>query len=544
MPVSGTESRHDVAEAQLELQQELEQLQRQYRKMKNEKKSYKVETDNILRRQESEIEKLCKEHTDIEALLNVSLSSYNRNFDYGNVKKLNKLLVKDIVVQEVMTEDKQTITSLDKRIACTKDEFLNRQKKNSSLDENLLPSDQFLVLRQIRILENRVYNANIRFNRLLTKNFKLKSTIDYISFQKMRFRELDKKLNRVSANVNTEMDNVVESSLSYFHVRDEAQHRMSFLKEKAERDLALYNMELKDVMRIIDHDRKLRHFMNTKTEDRSGISEKAIFKRQNKRLCNLLDNLKLEAAKYEDIFAKIKGVTGIQDIDLLVSRFVKIEDENFAQFNYINELNTEIEALQEEIKERKSDMADMEQTSTQIDKRRREILGQLEVTFSEVSSKRQKTHEHYKRTKKILEVLKPKVEHVFKSVKCNRAAITDLLGNTAGLMDENVMAFLGIVEQRTNELLQIYCVQKLKYGVEDTNKHQQIAEAIFPVAALCSAPLTIKPPSIGEDSDTAIGPVNGLENRPLSFKEAHALVGKGILGVREFPKDSKKQVRV
>lgn len=245
MPVSRSESRHDVAEAQLEYQHELEQLQRQYRKMKNEKKSYKVETDNILRRQECEIEKLRKEHEDIEALLKVSLSRYNKDFDNGNVRKLNRLLVKDSIVQEVLEEDKSAMASLGNHITATKEEFFSRKKKMSSSYENDQPSDQFAVQRQIRILENRVYNANIRFNNILTKNGAHKATIDYISVQKMRFRELYRRLNKVFINGKTEIDNVVESSLSYFHVRDEAQHRMAFLREKAERDLALYNMELK-----------------------------------------------------------------------------------------------------------------------------------------------------------------------------------------------------------------------------------------------------------------------------------------------------------
>lgn len=79
----------------------------------------------------------------------------------------------------------------------------------------------------------------------MTKNAKLKGTIDYISVQKMRFRELFRRLRREFQHGKTKIDKVVESSLGYFHARDEAQHRMAFLREKAERDLALYNMELK-----------------------------------------------------------------------------------------------------------------------------------------------------------------------------------------------------------------------------------------------------------------------------------------------------------
>ena len=62
-------------------------------------------------------------------------------------------------------------------------------------------------------------------------------------------------------------------------------------------------------MRIIDHDQKLRNFMNTKTEDRSTILDDALYKRHNKRMTNLLRNLKVEASKYEEIFSKIREVS-------------------------------------------------------------------------------------------------------------------------------------------------------------------------------------------------------------------------------------------
>ena len=43
---------------------------------------------------------------------------------------------------------------------------------------------------------------------------------------------------------------------------------MIALKEKSDKELLQYNTELKELMRIIDHDRKLRDFMNIKSEDR------------------------------------------------------------------------------------------------------------------------------------------------------------------------------------------------------------------------------------------------------------------------------------
>ena len=52
---------------------------------------------------------------------------------------------------------------------------------------------------------------------------------------------------------------------------------------------------------------------------------------------------------YEAAFQKIKEMTGEEDLDLLVRRFITVEDTNFALFNYVNEQNNEIEKLNDEI---------------------------------------------------------------------------------------------------------------------------------------------------------------------------------------------------
>merc|ERR1719261_1939220 len=58
---------------------------------------------------------------------------------------------------------------------------------------------------------------------------------------------------------------------------------------------------------------------------------------------------------YEEAFAKIQQATGISDIDELVRQFIENEDQNFKMFNYLNELNVEIEKGEEQINELKQE---------------------------------------------------------------------------------------------------------------------------------------------------------------------------------------------
>lgn len=65
--------------------------------------------------------------------------------------------------------------------------------------------------------------------------------------------------------------------------RDEAQSKMIALKEKADKDLVQYNMELKELIRIIDHDRKLKEFMRIKGEERAELADKELELKQRKK---------------------------------------------------------------------------------------------------------------------------------------------------------------------------------------------------------------------------------------------------------------------
>ena len=52
---------------------------------------------------------------------------------------------------------------------------------------------------------------------------------------------------------------------------------------------------------------------------------------------------------------------------------------------------------------------------------------------------------------------------MFNKINCDRSAIDDMLGAATGVTDNNMIQYLGIIEQRTNELLaiQTYCNSKV-----------------------------------------------------------------------------------
>ena len=51
----------------------------------------------------------------------------------------------------------------------------------------------------------------------------------------------------------------------------------------------------------------------------------------------------VDAAKYKGAFERIRKIVGQESsLDKIVADFVKVEDQNFALFNYVTEMNNQV----------------------------------------------------------------------------------------------------------------------------------------------------------------------------------------------------------
>ncbi|XP_023038258.1 coiled-coil domain-containing protein 114 isoform X2 [Piliocolobus tephrosceles] len=113
-----------------------------------------------------------------------------------------------------------------------------------------------------------------------------------------------------------------------------------------------------------------------------------------------------------------------------------VEERNFAEFNFINEQNLELEHVQEEIKEEQQQNA----LQQRMDKVRSEAE-RLEARFQDVRGQ--------------LEKLKADIQLLFTKARCDGSMIDDLLGVKTGMADRDVGLFLSLIEKRLVELLTV-----------------------------------------------------------------------------------------
>lgn len=252
--------------------------------------------------------------------------------------------------------------------------------------------------------------------------------------------------------------------------------------------------------------------------------------------------------QYGEAFEKIQTATGIQDIDELVTNFVDAEDKNFSLFNYINEMNQEIEKLEEHIEEIRGEIETYKAGGVVTDTMRKKELKNMEEKLQRMEAKADLYEKKYEEAMKTVNTLKAGVWNIFNKIGCNTPSIRELLGE-GNVTEANLMQYLGVVEQRSNELLQAYATVERWAGrsVITTAGQAMAAGSPGPKGAPTGGLSTMRvdPPSTNDEELDSDGEVEVDDEKPLNREALETKVQKSIAKrgdrIRTHPKPATKK---
>jgi len=165
--------------------------------------------------------------------------------------------------------------------------------------------------------------------------------------------------------------------------------------------------------------------------------------------------------EYDAGFKSIFEATQINDIDALIEQFEKAENNNYSLLKYAESLSSDIKEVDDEIKAVESEIAkyseDGEEVENNRDKQFKKINEELEKTEKETKE----YEKQYQETVKTVNQLKIGIKSIFDRIGCNNESVQEIIG-THGVTESNMMQYLGIIEQRTNEILQMYSACQVK----------------------------------------------------------------------------------
>ncbi|XP_041701978.1 coiled-coil domain-containing protein 63 isoform X1 [Coregonus clupeaformis] len=521
----------DSSEIDIDLlaETELSKLQRQFRIMEGDRQAYSVESQDLIRRQLREIQRLHGEREELLRSLRVSESPFRRWDDADATQNLSSMLVYRDRVEEQLDSEQGKMTYLRQEIL-TWESKLAGQRRGGSTTCLSQKSEANQTQKDSLILENKLDRGRVRFNKLLAKNGQLREELKILHVERKQFLPLYCRMERELQEIRKDIRDMMAQSTAAFKARVEAWCKRMLLKEKKVKDLTQYGTEVSELQRVISHDHRLKIFMSIKgnecssQEEGQDLSCRQVEERQRRRLglytqggaFGTLDSL-------QETFHKIHCVTGEEDLHKLVGTFIQIEEQNFALLNFVNEQNNEAETLKDEINQIRCEMEVFSREERRQHEEHRAMLQGVNVQQQATEQQVGAYQQLITSVGKILNQLKTGIDSVCHNIDCDLSVIEDKLGSSTGIRDITIMTYLGLVERRTNELLTLQSFLSSKDLDKDYNPRMVARHVLGQSPPLVRQNKMVEPPISGDAND----PEESLltdKVKPLSKDELLPLV--------------------
>lgn len=272
-------------------------------------------------------------------------------------------------------------------------------------------------------------------------------------------RTLKKKKRGIKETIET-------ANLAYLE-RDKAFHQIDEINKLSQKESKEFDVELKELVESAK-----RRFPETeRTQQKSGrdnTNQQTDFVSVEKRQTNgrresknkKTVNQKSEQAVYKELrnfeldYHKLVVATGIENFDDLSVKFKDIEEKNFQQYRYINELSQQIEDLERYNKDLESEKEGLENIEANTNLNRKDYLltkhQEIEENSDKIDTIMTKNVDYDKQIKEAINEL----ENLFYYLNCDK--MLNKYTDDNPFAYGNLKSTLGLIEKEQDQLLYLY----------------------------------------------------------------------------------------
>ena len=197
-----------------DLQAELLRLQRQFSLLEEDRRAFKEETEHALQKQKETIGNLQFEHEELSKDIRLSGSLTNQISDAKNTATLRLLLDDEDEAKRIAKEQHQKLKSVNKKIKLQLQAMDAHRKKLGGCKDS--ERKRKAMIKSKRVMENRLNEANIKYNIALGRNSSLRQDIDHVNAQRKRFQDLKQKLSSIFGTGREEKDSLIDNANAFF----------------------------------------------------------------------------------------------------------------------------------------------------------------------------------------------------------------------------------------------------------------------------------------------------------------------------------------
>jgi len=458
----------NAIKTQMTPEEQLEDLQRRFQLLEGERKAT-YETAQLNIRQNKEIIKQMKEESkslrqQIALHRNEAAPSIERQVD-EKTAACNGL--------------KRQLDNLRHEVANKKDVL---DKNRGKLDEltgaansqNMGSSSQ---MRQIRVLENRLDKAMIKYNEAQSIRRTYETIVKRLKEERVGFDNQLVTLEDTLQARERDYEELLLLSHDAYHAKEMAQaelHRFEqgVMEERNQRDKEVQEKKALVQQRVEMNQRlQQRERMLKQQQDLDRAGEIAL--KTTSAMAELAAGISSTQAEeerhrlhdYEEAFRRIKEATGVSDVNEVIQKFLTQEDTQNNLLKLSVEYQTKIDQLTEQRR----------QFKTQVDERkfssagnigRRQVVDDFETHLAEASSKCERNKAKYERIAKVLIDVKTGVDHL-----ASKLTGIKLDGESPiEVSDDTVEEVLSQCELKLSKLMSMTHLDGGKLGARRTQK--------------------------------------------------------------------------
>ncbi|RVE45535.1 hypothetical protein evm_009800 [Chilo suppressalis] len=439
----------DEMEMEKIAEDELAKLQRQFRVMEIDRATVISSVQPTLRVQRNIIKSLQDELDKIMLELKLTKSTSNVMENAKTREKLVLLLKDHDRFSSEVREHRTNIGELNFLLKQVQKEIKGLKAKGTGSE---LAYEQTLTNQTvISQLENRLDTAMKKFNSVNSDNYKMRLEIDKLLRDRQFFNMIWRNQLKRLMDGKAQILELVEQAISAYDQREEWCAKLDALKEKAAIDYRKHCMEVRELQRQLDHSMKLEEFLRTKGTVRLTAADA---KAEAKRLEQQEEEMRAYN-NYVTILEAIKEFTGEDDVDKLISEFTRREEENYALFNYINEVNTELKNLSDNVK-MLTDNIDEERVKHQAKMcKQQDSIESLKVTLEEKRTTTAELQATCDRSREVLADLLKQIQSLAITAECNSLPLLKLLGKAFDVNVTNARLYIKSLEKKITETVDV-----------------------------------------------------------------------------------------
>jgi hypothetical protein len=331
-------------------------------------------------------------------------------------------------------------------------------------------------MRQIRVLENRLDKANIKYNEASSIRSTYKNIVKKLKDERITFDTQLEGIERTLKAKEKDYEELLLLSHDAYHAKEMAQaelHRFEqgVMEERSQRDKEVQEkkglVEQRVVMnRRLEHrEKKLREkedlekASDQKVKDAMAASEFAAGVSSD-----YANEEKQKLADYEGAMHAIKEATGVNDVNEVIQKFLTQEDTHMNLRNLEKDNQTRIDRLTEESRRLKGQVDELKFSSGGHGGRR-QVIDDFESHLADATEKFDRNRVKFERMAKILIDMEAGVAHLG-----DRLTPVKLEGDTPLEMNtENVDEILQRCDMRIQRLITF-----TQPHLEDSNERQRM----------------------------------------------------------------------